>query len=511
MSATRALRSSFLRIPGTVQAAVAGAGSVLALPPFDFLPALAAYGWLLALLLDASRWRKAWSRAVLFAFAQAAVGLHWIAVAFTVDVERFGPLAIPAVALLCLAIALIQGSIASLIALRPWRSPAAAALIFATLWVTGEFARSVIGQFPWNLTGYAFADWSLLAQAASLGSVWWLSWLAVMLGTLPLAWRAQRVERMTWVAATLVLFGVLATYGQFRLAAPTALTDTRFRLVQGAFALDHGFAPDRLRAWFFRQLELSEGTQPVDAILWSEGATPYHLEHDDAARALIADTLRADGADWLLTGGDNYVRDAGGTVTGVTNSLFALGTEGQVASRYDKVDLVPFGEFLPFRPLLARVGLQKLTAGTIDYVRGEGRQTIALPGLPPFSPLICYEAIFAGRAAGEPRPDWLLNVTIDTWFGPTIGPHQHLAMARLRTIEEGLPLVRVANSGISAVIDDRGRLREQTSLGTVEVLDVTLPAAGAPTPFARLGFTPVLAWMAAFVALAARIERRTRP
>ena len=169
----------------------------------------------------------------------------------------------------------------------------------------------------------------------------------------------------------------------------------------------------------------------------------------------------------------------------MTNSLFAVDRDGAIGARYDKVDLVPFGEFLPFRGLLGRLGMEKLTAGSVDYVRGQGRQTIRLPGLPPFSPLICYETIFAGRAYGPERPEWLLNVTIDTWFGDSIGPHQHLAMARMRAIEEGLPLIRVANSGISASIDAHGRVVERLGLDVVGVRDVALPAPVEKTLFSR--------------------------
>lgn len=502
-----------LRLSAAVQALAAGAVSVAALPPVDALPALLAYGWLLALLLDAPGWRAAWRQAFLFSFAQAVTGLHWIAVAFTVDAERFGALAVPAVLLLCVAIALIQGTVASLIRLHAWRSPLAAALAFAPLWLLGEALRGAIGQFPWNLVGYAFAGWPALAQGAALGSVWWLGWLAVMLGTVPLALRAEAATRRAWLASTAAVLVALTSWGHVRLAAPTEFTDTRLRLVQGAFALDHGFEPERLRRWFFRQLELSaaNGAAPVDAVLWSEGASPYHLAHDPRARAEIARMLReVGGPRWLLTGADDYVRDPAGRVTGVTNTLFAIGRDATIGGRYDKVDLVPFGEFLPFRPLLAVIGLEKLTAGTVDYVRGSGRTTMTLDGLPPFTPLICYEAIFAGRATGEERPEWLLNVTIDTWFGPTIGPYQHLAMARLRTVEEGLPLVRVANSGVSAVIDARGRMLESTELGPVAVLDVTLPEAAPPTLFARAGLAPALAWIAAFGIVGLKLERRAR-
>ena len=494
-----------------LQALVAGAASALALPPIDAFPALLAYGWLLALLLDAPSWRAAWRRAVAFVFAQAIVGLHWVAIAFTIDAERFGALAIPAVLLLCLAIALIQGSVVSLLTLRRWRAPLAAALVFTLLWLAGEWLRGLIGQFPWNLVGYAFTDWPALAQTAALGSVWLLGALALLLGTLPLAWRAGPRERALWVAAVVVPVTGLVVWGHLRLLEPVAEDGVRLRLVQGAFALDHGFRPEAMRRWFDRQLALT--TRPadgeIDAVIWSEGASPYLLASDVVARDAIAAALReVPGAGWLITGGDRLVRDAQGAVVGVHNSVFAIDRTGALGAIYDKSDLVPFGEFLPLRTWLTWLGLEKVTAGSVDYRPGGGRVTLALDGLPTFTPLVCYEAIFAGRAVGEPRPDWLLNVTIDTWFGRSLGPHQHLAMARLRAVEEGLPLVRVANSGISAVVGPRGRILARLGLDERGVLDVTLPRADPPTPFATTRWWPW--WLAAALLLGAALVRERR-
>ena len=509
-STTRLLRwrRRLEAVPAALQAGVAGAISALALPPIDAFPALLAYGWLLALLLDAPRWGAAWRRSVVFVFAQALAGLHWVAIAFTVDAERFGALAVPAVVLLALGIALVQGSVVSLVALHRWRAPAAAAVVFTALWLAGEWLRGVIGQFPWNLVGYAFTDWPALAQTAALGSVWLLGGIALLLGTLPLAWRCGLRERALWIAAVVVPVTGLVVWGHLRLLEPVAETDTRLRLVQGAFALDHGFRPEPMRRWFDRQLALTRGGDAaVDAVVWSEGASPYLLASDAEARAEIAAALEAVPARWLITGGDRLVRDGDGAVTGVHNSVFAVDRDGALGAVYDKVDLVPFGEFVPLRAWLGRLGLEKLTAGSVDYRPGTGRVTLNLADLPPFTPLVCYEAIFAGRAVGTPRPDWLLNVTIDTWFGRSLGPHQHLAMARLRAVEEGLPLVRVANSGISAVIGPKGRVLERVGLDARGAFDVTLPAADPPTPFAAWRWGPWWVVMALALAAAALRER----
>jgi apolipoprotein N-acyltransferase len=175
------------------------------------------------------------------------------------------------------------------------------------------------------------------------------------------------------------------------------------------------------------------------------------------------------------------------------NSLFVLDDQGSVRARYDKVDLVPFGEFLPFRALLGRIGLEKLTRGSLDFLPGPGRMTLEVPGAGLASPLICYEAAFPGEATapGGPRPTWLVNITNDGWFGVSSGPYQHLAMARMRAVEEGLPLIRAANTGISTVIDAHGRVLARLGLNQAGVIDAPLPPA-LPGPSLARGMTPYL-------------------
>jgi apolipoprotein N-acyltransferase len=177
--------------------------------------------------------------------------------------------------------------------------------------------------------------------------------------------------------------------------------------------------------------------------------------------------------------------------------------------RYDKVNLVPFGEFMPFRPVFRRIGLRKLTAGTIDFQPGPGRRTIDLPGLPPFSAMICFEAAFAGRATGDgERPMWLVNITNDAWFGTSSGPYQHLAMARMRAVEEGLPLVRAANTGISVITDPYGRILARLGLNQAGTLDHALPAPLPAPSFARTAGPGLLAGLVFVLALAAALIER---
>ncbi len=494
-----------------------GAVVALALPPLNFWPALLGFAGLLDLLRRAEGPRRAFLLGWWFGFGHGLVGLYWIAIAFFADAERFGPLAVPAVLLLCAAVALYPALAALLATLYRWRSGTAAALALAVVWLLTELLRShLFGGFPWNLIGYAFAGSAALSQLAAVTGIWGLSLLAVAAGGLPAA-LLEPGSRWRWqppVAAG-ALLALAWLGGTVRLAdAPTdAVPGVRLRLVQGNIAQHHKWQPELRARWFQRYLELS--ARPADGgsagaksvVIWPESAAPYPLDREPEARRLIARVLPPGGL--LLTGGERF--DLESEPPRAWNSLFALDDTGRILTVYDKRALVPFGEFLPFRPVLGRLGLEKLTEGSIDFQPGPGRETLKLPGLPPFSPLICYEAIFPGRVVDpHARPDWLLNVTNDAWFGDSSGPYQHFAMARFRAIEEGLPLVRAANTGISAVVDPFGRIRTQLDLGVTGVLDAALPAPLPPPPFARLGLWPVvvLVGLTGFVIVGVEIRAR---
>jgi apolipoprotein N-acyltransferase len=167
------------------------------------------------------------------------------------------------------------------------------------------------------------------------------------------------------------------------------------------------------------------------------------------------------------------------------NSIEAVNRQGEIVARYDKAHLVPFGEYVPFDHVLP---LHSITGGMMDLSAGPGPRTIALPGLPAFAPMVCYEAIFPGAIVDDQhRPAWMLNVTDDAWYGRSSGPYQHFAIARTRAVEEGLPLVRVANNGISAVVDPLGRVLERTHLDAIGYVDAKLPAPMSRTPYASGG------------------------
>jgi apolipoprotein N-acyltransferase len=494
-------------------ALVLGALAALTLPPLHLYPLLLAFAGLLDLLRRTERRAEAFVLGWCFGFAHFVVGLYWIGIAFFTDAERFGALAVPAVLMLCAYLACYPALAGWLTVLHRWKSPVASALVLAVAWTAGEAVRGALfGGFPWNLIGYAFAQSTAISQLAALTGIYGLSLLAVALGALPGVW-LERGARAPWqpLAAGATILAAIWVGGAIRLAdggAPPA-DAVRLRLVQGNIPQAEKWQREGRAHAFERHLSLSSaGQDAVTHVVWPESAAPYPLDQDGAAREMIAQVVPPGG--YLLTGGERF--DLSREPPLAWNTLFALDDKGAIVARYDKRDLVPFGEFLPLRGLLSRMGLEKLTHGSLDFQAGPGRATITLPGLPPLSPLICYEAIFSGGVVDpEARPDWLLNVTNDAWFGRSSGPYQHLAMARMRAIEEGLPLVRSANSGISAVVDAWGRIKAQLGLGETGTLDAALPGPlPGGTPYARTG--PAIALVPAGLLLlgALLLEARRR-
>jgi apolipoprotein N-acyltransferase len=263
------------------------------------------------------------------------------------------------------------------------------------------------------------------------------------------------------------------------------------RLVQPNIDQRVKWHPEHRRRHVIRQLELSAATTKTGPapthIIWAETAVPYFLARQNTLMAAIGGITPKNGL--TITG---TIRDeVGPTGKRVWNSLQAINSQGEIAGSYDKFHLVPFGEYVPLRSLL---NFSKLTAGQTDFTPGLGVATLTLPGLPPVGPLICYEVIFPGEVVNQKSPpDWLLNLTNDGWYGQSSGPYQHFAAARLRAVEEGLPLVRVANTGISAVVDSFGRVKARLNLGVSGVLDSPLPKKlRSKTPYSQFGNIPVL-------------------
>ena len=461
-----------------------------ALPPTGIVPLLAvAFTGLVWLMDGAGTPSRAFWTGWFFAFGHFVAGLHWIANALLVDAEHFA-WAVPFAVLLLPAGLAIFGGLATFAAFRLWRPGVRRVLALALCWSAAEWLRGhVLTGFPWNVAGYAWADVAPLRQGAALGGIWTLGLLTLALAGLPATLGDENgngyggrglARRLGPVGAGLFGLGLLALWGAARLPAdpPSAEGDPArpvVRIVQGNIDQRMKWSPEERAAIHSRYQELSRApaARPLAAVIWPETATPYLLDSNpDNARAVAA---AAPPGGVLLTGAVRVRQGPGPEDIAAWNSLLALDGSGAVLGTYDKAHLVPFGEYLPLRPLLSRVGMDRLAAGAVDFSAGPGPRTLALGGLPPFAVLICYEAIFPASAFSDTRPEWLLNVTNDAWFGDSDGPPQHLAMARMRAVEQGMPLVRAANTGISAIFDPFGREIGRIPLGRAGTLDATLP------------------------------------
>jgi len=482
-------------------AACLGLLSALALPPLHALPLLlVAVPGLLALIGAAPTWRGAVLRGFWFGFAHHLVGLYWITDAILVDAARYWwlvPLATPATALILAPFIAVACGVAWFA--RPgWRR----ALALAGAWVLADLARQFVATgFPWNPWG---ADWAVPGR---FGDVFiqpaaWVGVHGVTLFTLLVAATPALGRRgMALGAGGLILWG---GFGLWRLSAPPPPPPgVEVVLVQGNVAEEESWNRDRAIAIFRRYLALSragveearvKAPADVHVVVWPEGASPFLLDQDAAARAAIDEAV--EGATSLI-GSDRFGAD-----NRPRNSLMALVGTGAPAAIYDKWHLVPFGEY---SPSWVPVAVQ-LVHGD-GFAPGSGPQTLHVPGLPALGPLICYEAIFPGEAVDPAdRPDWLVNVTNDAWFGNSSGPRQHLAAARFRAVEEGLPLVRAANTGISAAFDAYGREQARLGMGVAGTVVVALQGRVAATPFARFGL--VIPAGLASVALVVAFGRR---
>ncbi len=463
-------------------AAALGAVSALALPPVHLLPLLlVAVPGLLALLDGAPTVWQAARRGFWFGFALHLLGLYWVTEAILIEAARYWwlvPLAVPALAVV-LAPFIAAATALAWLARPGWRR----ALALAGAWVLADLARQFIATgFPWNPWG---ADWAIpgafgnvfLQPAAWIG-VPGLTLLTVLLAATPALGR----RAVALGAVGLVLW---AGFGLWRLAAPPPRAPGVVAVIaQGDVPETDKHDMRHAVAIFDRYLALTRAglaragigfphDKPV--VVWPELASPFALPNDVGARQALAE---AAGGVPVLAGTVRF--DA---LERPYNSLAAILGPQAPEWIYDKWHLVPFGEFSPsWLPLAVR-----LVPGG-GFVPGKGPLTLHVPGLPPVGPLICYEAIFPGEVVdAADRPDWMVNVTNDAWFGNSAGPRQHLAAARLRAVEEGLPLVRAANTGISAVFDAYGREVAQLGLDRTGTLVAALPGALPPTPFARFG------------------------
>jgi apolipoprotein N-acyltransferase len=501
-----------LRLP-KLTALAAGLVSASGFAPLDlWLLTIAAFALWMWIVGEAPDLRAALARGWWFGLGHFVVGMNWIAGAFRYQDTMPVWLGWVAVVVLSLYLA-VYPAVAAGLAWRWGRSNKAAyVLLFAAAWIVTEYLRaSLFTGFAWNPLAVVMVPTPADGVAKLIGT-YGLSGLVILIaGALV---HAQRLIAFPVGLTSAMLAGWLTTYA----AGDLGPTNTLVRVIQPNIGLNEGRDLAVARAGLETLAQLSGPPRDEPRLLfWPEAALndAYEIAYDSHLRADLASLLGP--RDVLITGGTrvDYARrrtGAGIEEIGVaaTNSAFVLDAKGAVRARYDKAHLVPYGEYLPMRPLLSAIGLSRLVPGDIDFKPGPGPQSITLPGFGKIGVQICYEIIFSGHVADRNnRPDFLFNPSNDAWFGAW-GPPEHLAQARLRAIEEGLPVIRSTPTGISAVIDSNGAVLVALPMNKAGFIQTRLPAPAAPTLFARFGNILPLGFALTLIGFAVALRRRHR-
>lgn len=475
-----------------------------AFPPFWLLPlaVLAFSGWIW-MGQGAETRKQAFTIGWWFGFGHHTTGLYWICIALGIDGGAFWWLMPFALCLLPAYLALFTGA-AGALCYKLRRGPLAQVVLFALAWLAMESLRAnLFYGFPWNLAGYIWTINDATLQFASVGGIYGLSlWAALFCAAFSLLAPLEtkfRCRAYRGFAIVMAVSGLLAGWGAMRLLSADnnvqAATGVNLRLVQANVEQSLKWNPEF--QWQALQRHISLSRQPApdgmtpDIIIWPETAMPFQLAEGSQWVDMLANAAPKEGV--LITG---VVRSVGqGEGWQVWNSLRGVDAHGLLTQEYDKAVLVPFGEFVPLRSLLSFLPVEKVTQGTTDFSKGAGAKLLEMGGGGKFQPLICYETIFSGFRPenGARETGWLLNITNDAWFGTSTGPYQHLHMARTRAVERGVPMVRVANTGVSAIFDSYGRMQGYLPLNSQGILDMELPSRlDAPSWYSRFGESTVI-------------------
>jgi len=438
-----------------------------------------------------------------FAVGYFCVALYWVVVSLHVDLEKFFWL-IPFSVLGLPALLASFFGIASV--LIPWAQfkGISKIIFFASAWMLSELMRSYLFTgFPWALLGYIWEDMLPIAQLASMVGIFGVSLFSLGMLSAPYLWMTQprSLATRTYTGLWMILFCLTYAWGMNRLTTYQTLPDqsTRMRLVQPSIPQtlkwDHHHEYQNLRK--LMQLTAQHQPQDLKVVLWPEAAITFLMTPE--VMKFVSQIVPSQG--YLITGATRY------TPPDLWTSLFVINSQGASLGIYDKHYLVPFGEYVPLRKILDQIykgGVKKLTHGLRDYSNGTSPRYMNVSGIPPFVPLICYEIIYPGKISDSkgPQAKWIFNATNDAWFGDTAGPRQHLGIAQFRAIEEGLPLVRVANTGISAVISATGQILNRLEFNHTGVLDFELPGFIPPPSFFIQHKTSLLYGLIAFIILA---------
>ncbi|MEQ1671994.1 MAG: apolipoprotein N-acyltransferase, partial [Hyphomicrobium sp.] len=464
-----------------------------------------------------------------FGFGYFFFNLVWVGEAFLVEADKFAWLLPFAITLLPAGLALFY-ALAAGISRKIWPIGLARVLALAVVMTAIEWLRGhLFTGFPWNVPGYALTAPLELMQSAGLFGIYGLTLIACIVFASPLVVFADEdgtggPSRVLRAAALGVLpLAALWAYGAWQLSAPqTFAAGVTLRIVQPSVLQTEKWKPEHQRRIFDDHLALSQTNAAgapdtldgITHIIWPEAAMPFFpLEAPKALEEIAA--MLPDGRT-LITGAlrRDLSNAAGGSLSPIHaaafNSILVFDQQARLTASYDKIHLVPFGEYLPFESGLKAIGLGVLTFGRAAFTPGAApRPMLHIPGLPPVSGLICYEALFPGEIIQTPaRPGVLLNVTNDGWFGNSSGPRQHFHQTRVRAAEQGLPVLRAANNGISAVIDSQGRVLQSLGMNVRGVIDSPLPSAGPVPPYARFGDAIVAVLAALAAGVSALLHRR---
>jgi apolipoprotein N-acyltransferase len=475
-------------------ALAAGAISAFAFQPVDLWPLMpVAFVLLLELLWQTRTLWRALLTGYLFGLGQFVVGFNWIATAFTYQAAMPAWLGWVAVVLLSIYLAVYPALAAGV----AWRFKScrrlALVLMLAGAWTITEWLRAgIFTGFAWNPIAVTLVPTPLITVSGLIGTYALSALVVLFAGAIWLLFDRKWAPAAIIAAAATILWLIPAPDLVSNAASPKPV-----RVVQPNIGQHDKWRPEFAEeaAQRLAQLSVEPGGQHPRLLLWPEAAVTEPLEDDrpgifaaDAAweRQRAASLLQP--GEFLMTGGIAVLSKDGISISAATNSVFVLAPGGAIVSRYDKAHLVPYGEYLPMRPLLSALGLSRLAPGDADFASGPGPQTINLPGWGKIGFQICYEIIFSGHVIDERnRPDFLFNPSNDAWFGRW-GPPQHLAQARLRAAEEGIPIIRSTPTGISAIVDARGHVIQSLPWRTAGVIDsIVPPATTAPTLFARFG------------------------
>ena len=452
---------------------VLGLLSALAFAPVFLFPILLITFPCFLVLISYSTKKSSFLLGWWFGFGYFIAGLYWISFALLVDINSFGWL-IPVAVLLMPAITAIYIGFIGLLTKILSKNKYQLLVNFICLWVLFEIIRvNILTGSPWLLLGYSLCFWDAMLQSASVFGIYGLSFIVLCVVCTPylLLDHYKKLDSV-FITIALLIFTTNFGFGYFRLQNSTSeLSNSMIRIVQANISQNLKWDYNERLNNLIKHANLTkQNNDKIDYVIWPESAISFPMSLQNRLR--ISDIIPKNS--FLLVGGIRVNNEI--NPTEIWNSMFLINSTGQIIDFYDKIHLVPFGEYVPLKKFIP---ITKVTQGAIDFSPGSSLKTIKVSkNLPSFAPLICYEAYFPEDVVlKEQLPDFIVNFTNDAWYGNTSGPYQHLYMTKLRAIEQGIPIARAANTGISAIIDPYGRILKMLPLNKEGIIDLQLPKA----------------------------------